>query len=272
MKLRIATWNINSVRLRIDAVAKFVAAEKPDVLCLQEIKCEDANFPREAFAAMGLPHVELAGQKAYHGVATVSRLKLETTARGDFNGTGEARHLAVRLAPKKSGKPLILHNFYVPSGGDIPDPAENSKFAQKLEFMTQMAKAFPKLGGPKEELMLAVGDLNIAPLEHDVWSHKDLLKIVSHTPVEVAHFEAMMRAGGWQDVARRFTLPTEKLYSWWSYRSADWRTANKGRRLDHMLATPALSALARGCRVFAETRGWEQPSDHVPVIADFEFG
>src|SRR5690606_32120652 len=117
-----------------------------------------------------------------------------------------------------------------------------------------------------EARMVLVGDLNIAPQEHDVWSHKQLLKIVSHTPVEVALMEELMASHSWVDVMRQFVPSTEKLYSWWSYRAKDWDAADKGRRLDHVWVTPALANAAKSMNVLREARGWERASDHVPVI------
>ena len=116
---------------------------------------------------------------------------------------------------------------------------------------------------------ILVGDLNIAPREDDVWDHKALLKIVSHTPIEVEHFNAVMQAGNWVDVTRA-NIPEGKLYSWWSYRAADWNAANKGRRLDHIWATPDIASAAHGSRILRDTRGWEGPSDHAPVFATFD--
>jgi exodeoxyribonuclease-3 len=115
-----------------------------------------------------------------------------------------------------------------------------------------------------------VGDLNIAPLEHDVWSHKQLLKIVSHTPVEVEKLNAVQSAGDWVDGVRHFTPETEKLYSWWSYRAPDWQRADKGRRLDHIWVSPAMKNRLKAAKILRESRGWTQPSDHVPVIVDID--
>ena len=119
------------------------------------------------------------------------------------------------------------------------------------------------------ERSILVGDLNIAPREDDVWDHKKLLKIVSHTPIEVAHFHDVMQAGAWADVTRN-DIPEGKLYSWWSYRAADWDGADKGRRLDHIWASRDIANAAHSSRILRPTRGWEQPSDHVPVFATFD--
>ncbi len=150
----------------------------------------------------------------------------------------------------------------------------NDKFAHKLDFYREMARWYadhrPKPRARKGLRRIAVGDLNVAPLEHDVWNHKQLLKIVSHTPIEVDLFGKMMAAMDWIDVPRRFVPEGEKLYSWWSYRNNDWRVSNRGRRLDHILATPALSGAIRGYHIDVDLRDWEQPSDHVPVLATFD--
>ena len=121
----------------------------------------------------------------------------------------------------------------------------------------------------KPEKAILVGDLNIAPREDDVWNHKQLLKIVSHTPVEVEHLGAAQDAGKWVDITRQ-DIPEGLLYSWWSYRSPDWDTADKGRRLDHIWATPDISNAAHGSRILRDVRGWEKPSDHAPVFATFD--
>ena len=268
MKLRIATWNINSVRLRLALVERLLAEQAPDVLCLQEIKCASELFPAQALAALGYTHAVIHGQPGYHGVATVSKLPLEEIERRDFNDTGEARHVSVRLKTgRKASNSLVIDNFYVPSGGDEPDPATNPKFKQKLDFLKAMATWRPAGEGLAR---VAVGDLNVAPGEHDVWSHKKMLGVVSHTPVEVEHFNRAMAGGGWVDVMRRFTPDSEKLYTWWSYRAKDWRVTNRGRRLDHVWSTGTVAPKAVAVRIIDAARGWPQPSDHVPVIADFD--
>ena len=120
------------------------------------------------------------------------------------------------------------------------------------------------------ERLILVGDLNVAPLEHDVWSHKQLLKVVSHTPLEVEHLERVIRSQDWVDVMRQHVPEDEKLYTWWSYRARDWRASNRGRRLDHVWVTPSLSHTAKRMIVGDDARGWDAASDHAPVIVDFD--
>ena len=256
MPLTIATWNINSVRLRIESVARFVEAYRPDVLCLQETKCMDGQFPLADVKKMG--------------VATFSRHALKDVERKPFCDKGDARHIAVTLADGPAAGSRI-HNFYVPAGGDEPDVAINPKFAHKLGFLDEMeAWDALRVGAGKSKAIL-VGDLNIAPLEHDVWSSKQLARVVSHTPVERRRLTEVAAAGGWVDMMRELTPEPEKLYTWWSYRSPDWAAANKGRRLDHIWLSPELAPAMRGFQVARETRGWDKPSDHVPVVATLDF-
>ena len=261
MAFTLATWNINSVRLREDLVAKLLREEAPDVLCLQECKSPVDKIPMAQFEELGYGHIVARGQKGYNGVAILSRLPLEDVGDKDFAGLGHARHVAARL---ENG--TTIHNFYVPAGGDEPDREKNEKFGQKLDYLTDMRDWF-KAEAPEKAIL--VGDLNIAPREDDVWDHKKLLKVVSHTPIEVEHFADVMDAGGWSDVTRN-DIPEGRLYSWWSYRARDWDAADKGRRLDHVWATADIKDAAHSSRVLRDARGWEKPSDHAPVFATFD--
>ncbi len=263
MPFTLATWNINSVRLREPLMLRLLREEAPDILCLQECKTPVEKFPREGLAALGYNWIVARGQKGYNGVAIVSRLPIEDAGHRDFAGRGDARHVAARL-----DNGVTIHNFYVPAGGDIPDRAANEKFGHKLDFLTEMRGWF-RDDRPARSVL--VGDLNIAPREDDVWDHKALLKVVSHTPVEVEHLGAVQEAGGWVDVTRA-DIPEGRLYSWWSYRARDWDAADKGRRLDHIWASPDIAAAGHASRILRGVRGWEQPSDHAPVLASFDLG
>ncbi|MFZ2101854.1 MAG: exodeoxyribonuclease III [Oricola sp.] len=268
MTFTIATWNINSVRLRMPIVESFLRDRQPDVLCLQETKCPNDQFPSSAFRKLGYEHIEMHGQKGYHGVATISKYPLEEAVRRDFCGIGDTRHLdCIVKLPKRA---IRIHNFYVPAGGDEPDPAINPKFAHKLAFLDEMREITADAGAADSAIL--VGDLNIAPLETDVWSHRQLLKVVSHTPIETETLEDLRKAGGWSDLMRVFIPPEEKIFTWWSYRAKDWDEADRGRRLDHVWGSPDLEPLLKDITVLREARGWTQPSDHVPVIAGFSLG
>ena len=264
--LSIATWNINSVRLRIGIVERFLAEQAPDVLCLQEIKTIEDSFPRNALIEAGYPHLAIAGQKGYHGVAIASKRPFAKIEKDDWCEMGDARHLRVTF---EDG--LLLDNFYIPAGGDIPDPDANPKFDHKLRFLREMV-AWGERRRKTEKRAIVVGDFNVAPLEHDVWSHKKLLDVVSHTPIETDLLGEVQAAHDWVDAVRHFVPPTEKLYSWWSYRAADWNAADKGRRLDHIWVTPDLKDGLIATKTLREARGWEKPSDHVPVILELDVG
>lgn len=270
-KIRIATWNVNSVRKRLKLLGQFAAEALPDVICLQETKCRDAEFPMNDVAAMGFEHVMLNGQKGYHGVAVVSKLPLSRREAIDFIGSGESRHLAVQVDTGGSvGGPLTLHNFYVPAGGDEANPEVNKKFRDKLAYFEALAEWGKKQRRKRKAKVMVVGDLNVAPLEQDVWSHEKMLKVVSHTPIEVDHFERARAAGAWEDVMRHFVPADEKLYTWWSYRARDWQQADRGRRLDHAWANTNLLPDVIGVSVLRDMRGCDVPSDHVPVLIDIK--
>ena len=264
--MRIVSWNINSVRLRAPLVEKLIEEINPDIICLQEIKCPNDSFPEKQFKNVGFEYSAVNGIKGYHGVATLSRQPFVKTEIVDYCGKGDGRHIATT---HKVGKlTFTLHNFYVPAGGDEADPEINEKFAHKLQFLDEMKAQFARV--EKATPMVLVGDLNIAPFEHDVWSSKQLKKVVSHTDLDRELMGELRAAGDWEDVARRFVPETEKLYSWWSYRAKDWDAADKGRRLDHIWVTPDLSKKVVRYDVLRAARGWERPSDHVPIFIDLK--
>ena len=260
-RLKIASWNINSVRARLDIVERFLREHQPDILCLQETKVVNGDFPAKMFHQLGYDHHVLNGQRMHHGVAIISRLPLREDLRHDWQDNGEARHIGVML---DCG--VRLENVYVPAGGDIPDPAANPKFGQKLAYFDRMTEWSAKCAEPT----ILMGDMNVAPLPCDVWSHKALLDVVSHTPIEVEKMDALAASHGWVDLGRRFVPAPDRLYTWWSYRARDWRTSDRGRRLDHIWASPSIADTARGFTVVEDARDWMKPSDHVPQIAEFE--
>ena len=257
----IATWNINSVRLRAGLVTRLLSEEAPDILCLQECKSPVEKIPAQLFHDAGYRWMVARGQRGYNGVAILSRLPIEDAGDRDYARLGHARHVAARL---ENG--VTIHNLYVPAGGDVPDREVNLKFGQKLDFLTEMRDAFH---ADRPSRSILVGDLNIAPREDDVWSHKALLKVVSHTPVEVEHLLSAQDAGHWVDITRQ-DIPEGPVFSWWSYRNRDWDASDRGRRLDHIWASADIAAAGHASRVLRPVRGWEQPSDHVPVVAAFD--
>lgn len=278
--IRVVTWNVNSVRLRINALARIVELLKPDILCLQETKVEDKLFPYKEFNAWGFDHIAVRGEKSYNGVATLSRLPIIESSHINFCGKKDCRHLAVNIdihsknstsKNHSDGKILTVHNLYVPAGGYVADPILNEKFQHKLNFVEEIANHFANTNAQQKNAAnnpcLLLGDLNIAPLPNDVWAHEKMLRVVSHTEEEVSRFNHAQESGGWCDVMRVIYPPSDKLYSWWSYRQP--YAKGYGRRLDHIWADATLAPLLKSVEVLKETRQWERPSDHVPVCAEF---
>ena len=260
--MRIATWNINSVRLRISHVLKFIKKCNIDILCLQETKTTDENFPSEDFRKVGMKYQHYRGEKSYNGVAILSKFELTEPGYVNWCKKDDTRHIYVKI-----NNNIELHNFYVPAGGDEPDISINPKFEHKISFINEMKDYF--LSNTKKNKIL-VGDLNIAPLEQDVWSHKQLLNVVSHTPIETESLLNLIQAGEWVDIMREFVPHNEKLYSWWSYRNRNWEISNRGRRLDHFWISKNLFSLVKSGVIYKDTRSWEKPSDHVPIIVEID--
>lgn len=262
--VKLATWNINSVRLRAPLVQRLADMRGPDILCLQETKTPDDKFPFDAIRAAGYEHIHIHGMKGYNGVAILSKIPFTATDIHHRCGKEDCRHIVV------SFDGFDLHNLYIPAGGDEPDPAVNDKFAHKLDFVDEMTGWFADRYRSNDNVV-AVGDFNIAPQENDVWSHKQLLKVVSHTPPETKALEKMRSGLNWVDASREFVPGEEKCYTWWSYRNRDWKKSNRGRRLDHIWVTPGLKGALSGHEILTEARDWEKPSDHVPLMVDFKF-
>lgn len=262
--MKIVTWNINSVRLRLNLIQKLVDEENPDVLCLQETKVVDELFPEEALASMGFKYQHFVGMKSYNGVAILSKHPLSNKRVKNWCDKEDCRHIYATLV-----NDIEVHCLYIPAGGDVPDPIENPKFEHKLSFLDQTTAWWKKRKGPKDQVL--VGDLNIAPMEHDVWSHKQLLDVVSHTPIEVEKLGKLQSSKKWVDAIRHFVPEDEKCYSWWSYRARDWVKSNRGRRLDHIWVTPSLAPKLKSYTILKEARGWQpKPSDHAPVIVQLK--
>ena len=260
--MRIATWNINSVRLRIAHVLRFIKEQNIDILCLQETKTPDEFFPRHELEKIGFKHQYYRGEKSYNGVAIISKFEFTDTGYLNWCEKDDTRHIYIKL-----NKNIEIHNFYVPAGGDEPDTSINPKFDHKISFINEMKNYFSS--NTKKNKIL-VGDLNIAPLEHDVWSHKQLLNVVSHTPLETDTLLDLIQTGDWVDIMREFVPFNEKLYSWWSYRNRNWEISDRGRRLDHFWISKNIFSLVKTGVIYKDTRSWEKPSDHVPIIVDID--
>jgi exodeoxyribonuclease-3 len=257
--MKITTWNVNSIRSRFEPAKNVIETINPDILCLQETKVTDDLFPYDFFKAHGYIYNTVRGQPSYNGVAILSKIPFELQEYIPYKQ--ETRHLSIMI------KGVELHNFYVPSGGDIPDPSVNEKFASKLAFLDMVAEWF-RTNKKSNDKIILLGDLNIAPLENDVWSHKQMLKEVSHSPIEVEKYNTLRKSIEFFDAHRHFISDTEKLYSWWSYRSRDWQQSNRGLRVDHILLTEPLKKHLQAASIFKAARGYTKPSDHVPVTIE----
>ena len=257
--MKIATWNINSVRLRLDLVLGFLQKADIDVLCLQETKTQDEFFPVAALADAGWGHSVFRGEKSYNGVAIISRLPVKYYEHRLWAGKDDCRHICARINGFK------IHNFYVPAGGDVADRDVNPKFGHKIDFVDEMKEWFSN-NSPQKSLI--VGDLNIAPLAEDVWSTRQLRNVVSHTDIEREKLTAVINEGGWVDAVREYYGPEKILYSWWSYRARDWKASNRGRRLDHIWLSTDIKDKVREIDIMTQARGFEKPSDHVPMTIE----
>ncbi len=262
--MKITTWNINSVRLRLPLLLKLIDEESPDVIALQETKVPDPLFPDEDIKKAGYPYLHYHGMKGYNGVAILSKIPFDAQDVHHRCKKEDCRHIAVKFKLPGFDRPVELHNLYIPAGGDEPDTDINDKFAHKLAFVDEMAEWFAAHYKPDAPL-IAVGDFNIAPMENDVWSHKQLLSVVCHTPAETERLKRMKESLNWIDSIRHFIPEEQKAYTWWSYRNRDWKKSDRGRRLDHIWVTKPLEKRLETHSIIRHARDWPQPSDHVPV-------
>lgn len=254
--MKAATWNVNSLRVRLPHVLKWLERERPDVLALQETKIKDEEFPADAFERYGYAAV-FSGQAAYNGVAILSREPADAASLGLGNGyTDEQRRL---IAATIGG--IRLFCLYVPNGQSV----DSDKYRYKLEWLAALRALLADELARYPEL-LVVGDFNIAPDDRDVhdpsaWDGKIMCSQAEREALEA------LRALGLHDTFRLFPQP-EKVFSWWDYRAGAYGR-NQGLRIDLALASESLSRACISARIDTEPRGWERPSDHVPVIAEF---
>jgi exodeoxyribonuclease-3 len=255
--VKVATWNVNSLKVRLEHVLAWLAREQPDVLALQETKTRDDNFPVDAFRERGYSAV-FSGQAAYNGVAIVSRMQASAVAHGIGGGyvDEEKRVLGATFGG------LRLWNLYVPNGQRV----DSDKYAYKLGWLTAL-RGLLAAELTRHPQLLVVGDFNIAPEDRDVYDPVAWAGQVLCTPAERAALAAISELG-LRDTFRLFDQAPAS-YSWWDYRAGMWRR-NKGLRIDLMLASKGLSKVCAACRIDREPRGWDRPSDHVPVVAEFD--
>ena len=261
--MRIATWNVNSVRTRLDQVVAWLQQERPEVLCLQETKVTDELFPREAFEALGY-QVVMSGQKAYNGVAMLSLLPLddvqigfEALLPGDPEAAGLSEQKRVISALVDGVRVL---NLYVPNGSSL----SSEKYAYKLEWLACLQR-YLAVQETQGDPLCMVGDFNIGPEDRDL---PDPKRQTGGIMASRAEREALQLVLGdrLSDVFRVFEGDTGH-WSWWDYRSGAW-DRDKGWRIDHIYLTDDLLSCATGCLIHKATRGNDQPSDHAPVVVN----
>lgn len=258
MQWKIATFNVNGIRSRLNAVLTWIDRNRPDVLCLQEIKCRDSEFPSGPLGEIGYES-SVCGQKAFHGVAIVSKGKPEIVRRGF--GDGESDEEARLIAARIDG--IWVFNTYVPQGRDPDHPA----FRDKLRFFERLRGLFEREFAPQDPIIWT-GDINVAPEDLDVFSAKRMAGKVGVHPLER---EALARVCSWGfvDLFRKHH-PDEKQFTFWDYRLPQSLARNLGWRLDHIRATESLAGASIACGVDMEPRGASSPSDHTPVWAEID--
>lgn len=258
------SWNVNSIRLRFEQLVTVIKELEPDIICLQELKCPANMFPASDFSAIGYKHHAYRLEKSRGGVAIISKHEIQSTFSVNLGGEDDCRHISANILG------IEFHNFYVPAGGYVADVEINKKFAHKLKYLNDMEKWFKNNRLNADYPMSLCGDLNVAPHDNDVWSHKAMQKTVSHTPAEISRLNNAKNSIGWSDILRETVEDNVKLFTWWSYRQPDWKTSNKGRRLDHIWLNQILKTRYNYSGIFKNTRDWERPSDHVPIYVNID--
>lgn len=252
----VASFNVNSIRSRVEAVLGWLSRHQPDVLCVQETKVQDADFPKEAFEGSGYEYV-FKGQKSYNGVATFSKNKIQKVAAGFADEPkDEARLIKCEI------KGIVIVNTYVPQGY-MP---ESEKFEYKLEWFKRLGQYFKKNFKPTDPV-LWVGDFNVAPEAEDVYDPEGLSDNVCFHPQARKALKKVIE-WGFTDVFRMHCKEA-KQYTFWDYRMNAFRR-NLGWRLDHIMATESLAKKSVSCIIDKEPRSVEKPSDHTPIIAEFD--
>ncbi|MDR3509967.1 MAG: exodeoxyribonuclease III [Caulobacteraceae bacterium] len=258
--MKIATWNVNSVNARLETVLKWFQEASPDVACLQEIKCVDEKFPTEAFESLGY-NVAVHGQKTYNGVALLSKSPLEDVRKGlpGDDSDEQARYIeAVISGPR----PVRVAGIYLPNG----NPVGTDKFAYKLAWMQRLNDHAKGLLALEEPLVVA-GDYNVIPEASDcenpaAWADDALFQ-----PQSRAAFRALKWLGLTDAFLQADGAPHS--YTFWDYQAGAWQR-NNGIRIDHALLSPQAADLLRGCEIHRDVRGWDKPSDHVPLVVDLD--
>jgi exodeoxyribonuclease-3 len=270
--MRIVSYNVNSLRKRLHLLEEIVKIYDPEIICLQEIKISTENdFPFDFFRDFGFNNLKFQLSLKGQGGVLIASKKTELVNHCSLNffeqGQGfhecSERHLSVEIS--LHDQKISIHNLYVPSGGSGAEEVdlESKKFLDKLSFLRSMIYFFEQ---NKSENKIVIGDLNVAPFENDVFNHKQLLKVISHTKEETDLFKGLLEKGNLADIGRIFFSENEKIFSWWSYRSKNWQQTNRGRRLDHILVSENFAQNIKKFEILVDFRKKESPSDHCPIL------
>jgi exodeoxyribonuclease III len=258
----IATWNVNSVKAHLEAVTAWLKEAKPDVVCLQEIKCEDAGFPAQVFEDIGYSS-SVCGQKTYNGVAILSRLPVEDITRGLPGDPLDEQSRFITVHVGGMEKPVRICCLYLPNGNPAPGP----KYDYKLAWMQRLKQQASKLL-QSEEALVFTGDFNIIPDVADAKNPKAWTGDALYLPQSRAAFFEL-KALGLTEAFRALQPMTKDAYSFWDYQAGAWQK-NNGIRIDHFLLSPQAADRLVTTRIDAHVRGWEKPSDHVPVLIELQ--
>lgn len=255
--MKIATWNVNSIAIRLEQVFDWLNETQTDVLCLQETKCVDEKFPLETINNFGY-HAAFTGQKSYNGVAILSKYPIENAQYNydDDDADAPKRLIAATI------ENIRIVNTYIPNGTEL----WTDKFTFKLDWLQRLRKMFDETCAKDADVLLC-GDFNVAPDERDVWNAAVWEGKLHFTKPERAALHHV-KQWGFVDVFRQIN-GDEKLFSWWNYREGAY-FKNQGLRIDHIWTSKSLARKCVNCRIDKTPRGWERPSDHTPVVAEFQ--
>jgi len=264
--LLVATWNVNSIRSRIDLVKEWLIANKVDILCLQETKTEDQFFPTEIFSKLGY-EVSISGQKSYNGVAIISKLPIDNIKVGFEQVISDHKDLSILNEQKRiisaEINDFIIINVYVPNGSSI----KSDKFIYKTKWIECLGIYLNEMISKTRPICL-LGDFNIAPEDKDIHTPNNYKESIMASTKERKLLKDAL-GGKLEDVFRIFE-PGDKNWSWWDYRHSAWER-NKGWRIDHIYLTEDLLGCANSCWIDKEPRSKEKPSDHAPVVVDISW-
>lgn len=260
--MRIATWNVNSIKQRQEHAVAWLQETKPDVVCLQELKCVDEAFPREAFEALGY-NVAVHGQKGFNGVAVLSRLPFDEVTSGLPGDDGDVQSRFIEVVVSTPEGVLRVCGIYLPNG----NPVDSEKYPYKLNWMKRL-KAYIAGRLAYEEPLVLCGDFNVIPAPEDAAHPEAWVNDALFLPQTRAAFREILNLG--MTDALRATTDAPGLYTFWDYQAGAWQR-NNGIRIDHLLLSPQATDRLKAVGIDKDVRGWEKPSDHVPVWAELSF-